>query len=76
MNSNIVEIDVVDGKVNDVSYWKARALQAEKRSENYELAISYARDLVKMWPTVTLRNSGTFTAKIAGLQEAIDLTEK
>lgn len=65
MKNNLAEVN-----------WEARALVAEQRLENFELVVSYAKDLIKMWPTVTLRTLHTVTAKIAALKEAVDLAER
>ena len=69
-------LEVTGTKIDIVEYWKARAKQAEQRVESFEFVMSYAQDLIKMWPTVTLRTLHTVTTKIAGLKEAIALVEK
>lgn len=73
--NNILETNS-DGKVNDVAYWKMRASNAENRLENYKLLTSYVKDLIEMWPTVTLRTLSAVTAKIAILKDAVNLAEK
>lgn len=74
METNTVEVNGT--KIDSADYWKARAVKAEQRAENIEFVLSYANDLIKMWPTVTLRTLHTVTTKIAGLKEAVALIGK
>lgn len=44
--------------------------------DDVELALSYARELVDMWPNVTMRTLGTVTKKIVALREALELAKR
>ena len=69
--SNQNEIVTVASSISPVEYWKARAQQAEKRSEAVEFVLMYAQDIVEMWPTVTLRTLWKVTDKVASLKSAL-----
>lgn len=50
------------------------ALEADrKRREAMELISLYAQDIVKAWPTMTIRTIGQMTARVASLKQALDL---
>lgn len=74
--SSILEVGKNSGKIDDLAYWKMRVTQAENRLENYKLLSLYVKDLIEMWPTVTLRTLSNVTAKIAILKDAVNLAEK
>lgn len=62
--------------VTEVSQsWRDRALAAEKRLENLDLVLICAQDLVKMWPTVTIRTLGTVTKAIDTLRQALEASK-
>jgi hypothetical protein len=55
-------------------------LPSDKRDQNREealaLLISYAQDLVDMWPNITIRTLSTATKKIDDLKEALKLVKR
>lgn len=68
MNTDVTKstaaIDVID-------YWKARCERAEKRLDSMEYVIAYAKDIVEMWPSITMRTLWKMTEKVATLKEAL-----
>lgn len=59
---------IVQGETNP---WKARALKAEKQLEAVELLVLYTKDIVEMWPTVTLRTLWKVTDKVNSLKNIL-----
>ena len=53
--------------------YQSRIRELEKQLEDHKLLVSYAQELVKMWPSVTLRTLGSVTKKISDLKEALSL---
>lgn len=43
--------------------------------EKLQLALSYAEDIVKSWPTMTIRTINQMTDRVNALQEALELTK-
>lgn len=56
--------------VSEAELAKERAEQ-KRKEEALHLVISYATDIVDMWPTVTLRTLYKVTDKVATLKQAI-----
>jgi hypothetical protein len=50
---------------------QARAIAAEKKIENLEYVIAYAKDIVDLWPTITMRTLWKITDKVASLKDAL-----
>jgi hypothetical protein len=63
-------------KVADLHIITKTIEDMRERATAMELVVSYANDLVKMWPTVTMRTLGTVTKKIADLKEALELAKR
>jgi hypothetical protein len=55
--------------------WKERALKAEKRLVAVELLVSYAKDIVTAWPTLTIRTLGSMTTRVENLKQALGMLE-
>lgn len=53
-----------------------RRQEETQRAEALELVLSYAHDLVNMWPTVTIRTLSRVTDKIKALKEALELAKR
>lgn len=53
-----------------------RQREEEQRKMATELLITYAQELVDMWPGITLRTLGQATKKVADLKEALSLLVK
>lgn len=55
----------------EFKYWMDRALASEKRLEALDFVVLYAKDIVELWPTITIRTLWKMTDKVATLKEAL-----
>jgi hypothetical protein len=55
--------------------WKARALAAEGKLENYQLMASYAKDVVDFWPNMSMRAIRIMIPKMDALKQALGLVK-
>lgn len=56
--------------------WEERALKAEANLAALELVVVCAQDIVKAWPTLTMRLLGRMTNRIDTLRQALEASQK
>lgn len=69
------EYNIVGGRSDMMGYWKARAEQAEEKLKALELVILCANDIVKAWPSMTIRLIGAMTNRVDTLRQALEAVE-
>lgn len=63
--------EINKSKESTLDYWKTRAEKAESELEGYKLMSLYVKELVDMWPSVTLRTLYKVTEKINTLSQTL-----
>jgi len=53
------------------SDFEQRAINAEKRLESVELLLLFVKDIVDLWPTITVRTLWKMTDKVSSLKECL-----
>ena len=60
-----------DVAAREVAILKDKLATAEKKLESYEYLVAYANDIIKTWPSITMRTLWRMTEKVATLKQAL-----
>lgn len=77
MNHEALEkSEALERSIDKAEYWKARALKAEQRNQDYQYLELACEEVWKRWPLVKWNQIKNFCAHMDLIKEALDKIKK
>jgi hypothetical protein len=68
--------DIADAAMGVISDLSDKLVKAKNKSDDVDLVLICAQDIVNAWPELTMRKLGEMTKRVDTLRQALEATRK
>ncbi len=76
MSEHLIGVSATEWAIDKVEYWKARAIKAEQKNEEYQYLEIACEEVWKRWPLVKWNQIRNFCAHMDTIKAALDKLKK